>query len=34
LIEYPAARKTAFDELVAHVAASLQFGRSAQIPNC
>ena len=33
-IEYPAARKTEFDALVTHVAGSLQFGRSAQIPNC
>ncbi len=33
-IEYPAARKAAFDALVTHVAGSLRFGHSAQIPNC
>jgi hypothetical protein len=33
-IEYPAARKTAFDALVTHVAGSLRFVRSAQIPHC
>jgi hypothetical protein len=33
-IEYPAARKKAYDSLVTHVAASLHFGRSAQIPTC
>jgi serine/threonine-protein kinase len=33
-IEYPAARKAQFDALVTHVAGSLRFGRSAQIPKC
>jgi hypothetical protein len=33
-IEYPTARKAAFDMLVTHVAGSLRFGRSAQIPKC
>ena len=34
-IEYPAARKAAYDALVTHVAGSLRFGgASAQIPNC
>ena len=33
-IEYPAVRKAAFDALVTHVAGSLHFGRSAQIPRC
>jgi hypothetical protein len=32
-IEYPPARKTAFDALVTRVAGSLRFGRSAQV-NC
>lgn len=33
-IEYPTARKAAYDALVTHVAGSLRFGRSAQIPDC
>jgi hypothetical protein len=33
-IEYPAARKAAFDALVIHVAGSLRSGTSEQIPKC
>ncbi|HLW90572.1 MAG TPA: hypothetical protein VKS78_04630 [Roseiarcus sp.] len=34
-LEYPAARKSAYDALVTHIASSLHFsGRSGQIPNC
>lgn len=33
-IEYPAARKAAFDALVTHVAASLRAGRGFQSDNC
>lgn len=33
-LEYPAARKTAFDDLVAHVANSLRPGQGYQIENC
>ncbi len=33
-IEYPAARKQAFDRLVAHVAGSLRSGRSEQVREC
>lgn len=33
-LEYPAARKAAFDALVAHVAKSLRPGKGTQIENC
>ena len=33
-LEYPAARKAAFDALVAHVARSLEPGKGDQIQNC